>query len=65
MKSRKNEKGEFVGTVNEVNYIINDDKAGLLYEHWKAKNISSVIENILGDKNLWSANLNEYNNFTV
>lgn len=63
MKSRKNKKGEFVGNANNTDYIINDNKASLLYEHWKQKNINLIVQQILADKNLWNTNLNDLNNF--
>ncbi len=64
MKSRKNEKGNFIGTTNNTVYLINDDKASLLYEHWKQDNIDTVVQKIFSDKSLWNEDLNQYPGFT-
>ena len=64
MRIKKNNKGEFIGTVNNVEYTINDDKAQLLHDHWQQTNFTVAVQNILGDKNLWSVDLNKFSGFT-
>lgn len=64
MKANQNAAGEYIGSVNNTTYTINDDKAIILYHHWEQKNIKTVVENILADERLWSTNLNQLHGFT-
>lgn len=64
MKSKQNEKDEFIGTANNTGYTINDDKAAILHQHWRASDVAIVVQNILANETLWSADLNQFPGFS-
>ncbi len=63
MKSKLNNDNQFVGSTGNSTYIINDDKAAVLNKKWNEKNIPETVMNILGDKDLWNADLTKYPGF--
>jgi tagaturonate reductase len=63
MKSKKNDENKFIGNNGISDYVINDDKAGILYAKWNEKNIHETVSDILGDENLWNTDLNSFPGF--
>jgi tagaturonate reductase len=57
MNSKKNEKGEYIGKINEREYIINDEKAAVLYMHWQKEKDALVVNSVLKDESLWNTDL--------
>ncbi|QEC69386.1 tagaturonate reductase [Panacibacter ginsenosidivorans] len=64
MKSHQNEKGEFIGNINNSIYTINDDKAATLHQHWQKKELRDIVQGILADETLWSMDLNQFPEFS-
>ena len=58
MHSRKNQQGQYVGHALEKDYIINDDKAALLHEHYQTKELRPFVYEVLSDEQLWGRDLN-------
>ncbi|MDE3142797.1 MAG: tagaturonate reductase [Bacteroidota bacterium] len=64
MKSEMNEQKEFVGTLNDKEYKINDDHAALLHSIWKNNNeVKNVVQQILSNQILWGTDLSVLNGF--
>ncbi|BAV04525.1 tagaturonate reductase [Filimonas lacunae] len=63
MRSQKNAEGKFEGTANGKTYIINDDKAGILYEKWQQFSGLSLVQQVLSDTALWGSDLSALNGF--
>lgn len=59
MRSAVLENGSYYGQFNGEKYLIDDDKASLLFKHWQNTDVKIVVCNLLSDTNLWSANLTE------
>lgn len=57
MKSQKTADGKYAGTANGKEYIINDDKAGVLYDKWQQFTGLSLVQQVLGDTALWGSDL--------
>ena len=57
MQSVKNEDGNYVGEIDGKEYILKDDKANVLYNHWQKKDHVKVIRSVLSDKSLWNQDL--------
>jgi len=53
MKVVKNEKGEYIGSNNGVEYKVTDDNAAIFAEAWKLDSLEEVVESILSNENLW------------
>lgn len=64
MRSEKMPEGTYAGRINETSYIINDDKAAVLYQHWITYGKDGVVNAVLGDVQLWGTDLNNCNGFT-
>jgi len=62
MKSEQNG-NEFIGSANNIAYTINDDKAAVLYNYWRQKDVTDVVQKILSDETLWSDDLNRFPGF--
>lgn len=63
MNSHRGEDGKYTGTILDVPYPINDDKASLLNEHWQKGNAALVIHSVLSDEGLWGTNLSKLPEF--
>jgi tagaturonate reductase len=64
MKSELNEKNEYAGKINGVEYKITDDSASLLNSIWKNNDdIKDVVVKILSNESLWGTDLNLLNGF--
>ena len=57
MKSAKKENGDFTGLINGKEFILKDDKAKILYNHWQKKDSNTVVRSVLSDKSLWNEDL--------
>jgi len=64
MQSHKNEQGQYVGHALGKDYSINDDKAGLLHQHYDRKELLPFVYEVLGDERLWGRDLNSLLGFT-
>jgi tagaturonate reductase len=53
MKVERNDKGEYIGTNNGIEYKVTDDNANYFYEAWKEESLADVVTNIISDENLW------------
>lgn len=60
MKTNKNG-NDYEGTVNNVSYILNDDKAHILFEKWETK--KDIVNDVLSDTSLWNEDLTQLTNF--
>jgi len=63
MKSEKNADNKYIGTLNGKQYVITDDYAARLSEHWEGKELSAVVASILKDTTLWDKDLTSYPGF--
>lgn len=57
MKSQKTAEGKYAGNTNGKEYIINDDKATILYDKWQQFSGLSLVQQVLGDTALWGSDL--------
>lgn len=57
MNAKKNEQGQFVGTIHGKDFVITDDKASILYAHWQKGEIQAVVSSALSDASLWNTDL--------
>lgn len=57
MKGSPNEQGQFVGTFNGKDYVIQDDHAEFLSSKWKLSSPDEVVEVVLSDADFWGASL--------
>jgi tagaturonate reductase len=62
MRSDKKENA-FTGTANNKEYTIQDDCAAAINELWRLKDKSNFVTQVLQDKALWGADLNELPGF--
>lgn len=53
LKVDKNDKGEYIGSNNGVEYKVTDDNAPTFYEAWKLNSLEDTVESILSNENLW------------
>ncbi|MDR3681077.1 MAG: tagaturonate reductase [Flavipsychrobacter sp.] len=63
MQSKKNEDGTYTGYQHGKSYLINDDKAGFLYEHWQHGGMNKVVQETLADTRLWNTDLTQLPGF--
>jgi len=57
MKSRQ-EGNQYVGTANGRDYVLNDDKAGILAQKWTAHPaVNELVDAVLADTGLWNEDL--------
>ena len=63
MRSRKNQEGQYIGTLHQQEYIIYDDKAAVLYEHWQEETTAKAVHSILSDEGLWNCDLTQLPEF--
>ena len=57
MRSVKTADGKYAGSANGKEYIINDDKAAILYDKWQQNTGLSLVQQVLSDTALWGADL--------
>jgi len=57
MKSEKNEANVYTGHAGGKPYVINDDKAGELYQLWQTANTDNFVAAALKAESLWGINL--------
>ena len=53
MKVVKNDKGEYIGSNNGVEYKVTDDNAAIFAEAWKLPSLEETVESILANENIW------------
>jgi tagaturonate reductase len=53
MKVDKNEKGEYIGTNNGIEYKVTDDNAAILHDAWQLGSLDETVTSILSNENLW------------
>jgi tagaturonate reductase len=63
MRSVKNAEGKYVGNANGKDYVINDDKAAILYDKWQQHSGLSLVQNTLSDTALWGTDLSAFPGF--
>lgn len=63
MRTLKGEHGNFIATVNQDNFVLEDEKAEKLYSYWLSGNIEDVINGILSDQDLWGDDLTSLEGF--
>ena len=63
MKSEKDADNKYKGTLNGKQYIITDDFAARLSEHWQGKELGAVVGAVLKDTTLWDKDLTTYPGF--
>ena len=63
MKSALTAEGAYAGRQNGKEYVIQDDKAGVLHDHWKSGTTAEVVQRILKDVTLWATDLTQYEGF--
>lgn len=63
MRSKKEAEGRYVMDMDGKNIPINDDKAGLLYQHWQSGDLETVVENCLRDTGIFGADLTQFPGF--
>lgn len=63
MRSTKNAEGKYTGTANGKEYVINDDKAGILYEKWQQYTGLALVQQVLSDTTLWGTPLSALDGF--
>jgi len=64
MKSKQNEKGQYVGLLNGKEYVIQDDFAANLHDKWSNNNEGSITHFVLKDETLWGTDLSQLTGFT-
>jgi tagaturonate reductase len=59
MKSVKQADGSFAGNIRGKEYVINDDYAGILHQHWQqaGEDLQLLVNAVLKDSSLWSTDL--------
>lgn len=63
MKGKLNESGQYMGSLNETEYIIQDDNAAWFSEKWLSGNTAYALEAIMSDKDFWGVDLMSMNGF--
>ncbi len=53
MNGRPNGRGQFEGTANGKNYIVEDDQAAWFADKWKEFGAEGITDAVLSDKNFW------------
>jgi tagaturonate reductase len=62
MKCR-NEKGKYVGLINDSRYPVQDDSAAYFAEKWDNSDVDEVVDTVLADKEFWETDLSSLNGF--
>ncbi|HKB43461.1 MAG TPA: tagaturonate reductase [Chitinophagaceae bacterium] len=64
MKGVRNDKEEYIGhTINDTEYLIQDDYASYFAAKWKNSNVDEVVDSVLTDTALWETDLSLLNGF--
>lgn len=63
MKSEFENDGTYQTIIANKKYLIQDEKAGLLYQYWNGKNTFEALKSILEDESLWGSDLNLIDGF--
>ncbi len=63
MKGEKKQNGRYAGLLGRVEYPIDDDAAGLLFEKWRTGNPADVTLSVLSDKGIWGEDLGKLPGF--
>jgi tagaturonate reductase len=63
MKGVRQEGGKVYGAFNGVEYVINDESAGYLYDQWQNNQPAQLVTNVLQNEALWGTNLATYSGF--
>lgn len=63
LRSELNDDGKYYGELNGSKYLITDENAALYSSRWKKYRREFIVKNILGNKELWQADLNELPGF--
>jgi tagaturonate reductase len=64
MRSALTAEGSYAGQQNGKEYVIQDDKASVLHDHWKTAATMEMVRQILKDVTLWTTDLTQYEGFT-
>jgi tagaturonate reductase len=62
MKTTENDKGQYVGSSNGTEYIVQDDHAAYWSAKWQ-EDPDNIVENVLSDKSFWGTDLTRLNGF--
>lgn len=57
MKAEKEVEGKYYGSLNGIDYPVNDARAGLFYEKWQTTPLALMAANVLRDVTLWGQDL--------
>jgi tagaturonate reductase len=63
MKTEIGNDGLYYKAIGNQTYVVNDEKAELLYKYWFGKNTFDAVNAILNDTGIWGTNLNEITGF--
>lgn len=64
MRSEQNDKGQYVGSLNGKEYIIEDDYAASMNDKWKTNDEENIANAVLKDESLWETDLSRLAGFT-
>lgn len=53
MKTNAEKDGRYYGDRNGISYLVQDDKAAVLYQSWQKKDIKNVVRTTLDEESLW------------
>lgn len=57
MKTHKDAHGNYITTADGKDFIVEDAKAGILFDHWQGANTDEVVRAVLSDTALWNEDL--------
>lgn len=63
MRTNKRSDNKYYARVNENEFLLQDDKADLLYTHWQTHNLETIAGSCLQDKALFGADLTVFPGF--
>ena len=63
MKCKQDENGQYAGSLNGTEYIVQDDHAAWFSEKWKSGNTAYAVDAMMSDKEFWGADLSSLNGF--
>lgn len=65
MRSGKDNENRYTGKLHGKEYVIQDEKAPVLYDHWKQEDLSGVVSSVLKDESLWGTDLTRLPDFEI
>ncbi len=65
MKPARESEGKYYGSVNAIEYQVQDDKAAYLHELWNTAGPSRITATVLRDETLWGADLSSLPGFEI